>query len=289
MIAHTPGGRFGLAVALSLAGLIASASRAPLAAQEAAVYVRAAGDTLRYRNVTKMDGTVHGAAGDAPFTLSRDAVFAFAFSGTEAVTAWYDALAIEASGALGGQKPNPDALLHAPFRLHMEPNGRVATVKAPELPRTARLIAELPPGFDDFFPRLPATGTLSIGATWTDTSTRNESDSTGRRIYMRRISHYKVTGDSIVGGRRAAVVSQHTDVHINSSMPMQQQPYIAALSLSGDEDGVALFFVTEGRMFSRDRKGDLHGAITYKGGDAPLVVDQNYHYRRSDTLEPAKP
>ena len=275
--------------AISLALFVSIAAAAALRAQDAAIYVRAAGDTIRYRNVTKMDGTVHGAAGDAPFTLSRDAVFAFAFSGTDAVTAWYDALSIEASGALGGQKPNPDALLHAPFRLHMEPNGRVATIKAPELPRTARLIAELPPGFDDFFPRLPSTGSLSIGATWTDTSTRNESDTTGRRIYMRRISHYKVVGDSIVGGRKATIVSQHTDVRIMSTTPMQQQPYVAELALSGDEDGVALFFVTQGRMFSRDRRGDLHGAITYKGGDEPFVVDQNYHYRRSDILEPQRP
>ncbi len=275
--------RIGLALFVSLAAV------APLRAQDAAIYMRAAGDTIRYRNVTKMDGTVHGAAGDAPFTLSRDAVFAFAFSGSDAVTAWYDALSIEASGALGGTKPNPDALLRAPFRLHMEPNGRVATIKAPELPRTARLVAELPPGFDDFFPRLPSTGTLSIGAAWTDTSTRNESDTTGRHIYMRRISHYKVTGDSVVGGRKAMIVSQHTDVRITSTTPMQQQPYVAELSLSGDEDGIALFFVTQGRMFSRDRRGDLHGAVTYKGGDEPFVVDQNYHYRRSDVLEPQKP
>jgi hypothetical protein len=278
-------GRAGLALAFAFA---LAAACAPLAAQDAAVYMRAAGDTLHYRNLTKMDGTVHGAAGDAPFTLSRDAVFTFAFSGTDAVTAWYDALAIEASGALGGEKPNPEALLRAPFRLRMEPNGRVATVKSPELPRTARLIAEIPPGFDDFFLRLPSTGTLPIGAIWTDTSTRNDSDSTGRRVYMRRIGHYKVVGDSVVRGRKAAVVSHHTEVRLMSTTPMQQQPFVAELSLSGDEEGVALFFVNEGRLFSRERTGDLHGTITYKGGDEPLVVNQNYHYRRSDVLEAPK-
>jgi hypothetical protein len=286
MTAHRRSGRMGFALALSLAAFTAGA---PLTAQDAAVYVRTAGDTVRYHNVTKMDGTVHGAAGDAPFTLSRDAVFAFAFSGTESVTAWYDTISIEASGALGGQKPDPDALVHALFHLRMEPNGRVVIVKAPELPRTARLIAELPPAFDDFFPRLPSTGTLSIGVTWTDTSTRNDADSTGRRVYMRRISHYKVTGDSIIGGRRATVVSQHTDVHIASTTPMQQQPYVAELVLGGDEDSVALFLIAEGRLFSRERTGDLHGAVTYKGGDEPLVVDQNYRYRRSDVLDPPKP
>jgi hypothetical protein len=274
---------------LAAAILLSAAAFAPLTAQDAAVYIRAAGDTLHYRNVTKMDGTVHGAAGDAPFTLSRDAVFTFAFSGGDAVTAWYDALVIEASGALGGQKPNPDALLHAPFRLRMEPNGHIATIKAPELPRTARLIAELPPGFDDFFPRLPSSGTLTAGTTWTDTTTRNESDSTGRRVYMRRVSHYKAMGDSTVDGRTVTIVAQHTDVRINSTTPMQQQPYVAELALTGDEDGVALFFAAQGRMLSRERKGDLHGVITYKGADEPLVVNQHYHYQRSDILEAQKP
>lgn len=262
-------------------------STTSLLAQEAAVYVRSAGDTLRYHNITKMEGIVHGAAGDAPFTLNRDAVFAFAFSGGENVTAWYDALAVEASGALGGEKQNPDALLHAPFRLHIEPNGRAVTVKAPELPRAARLIAELPPGFDDFFPRLPVTGKMTVGTTWTDTSTRNESDSTGRRVYMRRISHYKVTGDSLIGGHAASVISQHTEVRITSSTPMQQQPYVAELALTGDEDGTALFFVGQGRLFARDRKGDLHGAVTYKGGDEPWVVNQSYRYHRTDVLDTA--
>ncbi len=266
---------------------IGASTAAPLLAQDAAMYMRSVGDTLRYHNLTKMEGVVHGAAGDAPFTLNRDAVFAFAFNGGENVTAWYDALAIEASGALGGEKQSTEALLHAPFRLHLEPNGRAVTVKAPELPRVARLIAELPPGFDDFFPRLPVTGKLAVGTTWTDTSTRNESDSTGRKLYMRRISHYKVTGDSLISGRSASVITQHTDVRITSSTPMQQQPYVAELSLTGDEDGTALFFVAQGRLFARDRKGDLHGAVTYKGGDEPWVVNQSYRYHRTDMLDTA--
>jgi hypothetical protein len=196
---------------------------------------------------------------------------------------------LRSTGALGGEKPNPEALIRAPFRLHMEPNGRVATVKAPELPRTARLIAELPPGFDDFFPRLPATGRVQVGTMWTDTSTRNESDSTGRRVYQRRINHYKATGDSVVNGKSLIVISQHTDVRITSAGPMQQAPYTAELSLTGDEDGVSLFSLADGRLFARERKGELHGQITYKGGDEPWVVPQAYHYHRTDVLEPAKP
>ena len=268
--------------------VVASAPCRSLQAQEAE-YSRSAGDTLRYHNVTRMDGVVHGAAGDAPFTLSRDATFAFAFTGGESVTAFYETLAIEASGALGGEKANPEALLRAPFRLHMEPNGHSVTVKSPELPRTARLIAELPPGFDDFFPRLPSSGKLSIGTSWTDTWTRTESDSAGRHLSMRRINHYKATRDSSVDGLPVVVISQHTDIRITSSTPMQQQPYVAALSLTGDEDGEALFCVAEGKLLWRERKGELHGAVTYKGGDEPWVVNQAYHYHRTDVLETGRP
>jgi hypothetical protein len=267
---------------------LAAVAGSPLPAQRAE-YQRTGGDTLRYHNLTKMDGMVHGAAGDAPFTLSRDATFAFAFAGGESVTAWYETLAIDASGALGGDKPSSEGLLHAPFRLHMDPNGRVLTVKAPELPRTARLIAELPPQLDDFFPRLPSSGEMSIGTVWVDTGTRAESDSAGHHLMIRRISRYRATGDSTVGGRSVVVIKQHVDVRITSTVPMQAQPYIAALSLTGNEEGTALFCVAEGRLLSRERTGELHGAVTYKGAGAPWVVNQTYHYHRTDVLESGKP
>jgi hypothetical protein len=275
------------AVALIVATMGAATMGAATLGAQQAVYRRLAGDTLRYRNTTKMEGVVHGAAGDAPFTLSRDATFAFAFGGGESVTAWYDALAIEASGALGGEKSNPELLLRLPFRLHMEPNGRVVTVKAPELPRTARLIAELPPQLDDFFPRLPANGDVTIGTAWIDTATRVERDSAGHHLSIRRISHYRATRDSVVGGRPVVVITQHVDVRITSTSPMHTQPYITALALSGDEDGVALFCVAEGRLLERDRTGELHGAVTYRGGDEPWVVNQTYRYHRTDVLTAA--
>lgn len=273
---------------IRLALPLAMAAAGQLRAQQAE-YARTAGDTIRYRNATKMEGVVRGAAGDAPFTLTRDATFAFAFAGGESVTAWLDAIAVEASGALGGERPSSDALVRALFRLHMTPNGRVVTVKAPEIPRSARLIAELPVQLDDFFPHLPANGTLKVGTTWTDTATRAESDSAGHHLSIRRINHYRASGDSLVGGRMAVVIVQHVDVRITSTVPMQTQPYIAALALTGDEDGTSLFSVSEGRLLFRERSGELHGAVTYKGGEEPWVVNQSYHYRRTDVLETVRP
>jgi hypothetical protein len=275
-----------IALAAALSTLAASGAR--LNAQSAA-YKLTAGDTLRYRNTTKMEGMVHGAAGDAPFTLTRDATYAFAFSGGESVVAWYDALSVDASGAMAGDKPNPDALLRLPFRLHMEPNGHVVTVKAPELPRTARLIAEIPPNLDDFFPTLPKSGKMVIGTEWTDTTTRTASDTAGNRFSQRRISHYVAISDTMIDGRAATVITQRTEVRITSTVPMKAEPYIAALSLSGEESGVSLFCATEGRLLSRERNGELHGAVTYKGPAEPWVVNQSYHYRRVDVLEREKP
>ncbi len=278
-----------LVTAAIAAAFAAGTAWAPLAAQ-AVTYRWSVGDTLRYRNTTKMEGVVHGAAGDAPFSLSREAVYAFAFGGGESLTAWYESLAVEASGALGGDKPNPQELLHLPYHLHMEPNGRVVTIKSPTLPRTARLIAELSPQLDDFFPRLPASGKLARGATWTDTVTRNENDADGQHhVSIRRISHYKALGDSTFDGKPGIVITQHTEVRITTSAPMQQQPYIATLSLTGDENGTALFGIADGRMLSRERTGELRGAVTYKGGDKPWVVNQSYHFHRTDILEAPQP
>lgn len=275
-----------LSQAIAMAVALPVAATAPRALHAQAVsYHWSRGDTLRYRNVTKMEGVVHGAAGDAPFTLARDATFAFAYGGGESITAWYEALAIEASGALGGDKPNAQELLHLPYHLQMEPNGRVTTIKAPELPRTARLIAEVPPQLDDYFPRLPVSGVLSVGTTWTDTVTRSANDSAGHRVSVRRISHYRATGDSSIDDMEGIVITQHTDVRITTSVPMQQQPYVADLSLTGEEDGVALFSIAEGRLISRERKGELRGAVTYKGADTPWVVNQSYRFHRTDVLE----
>jgi hypothetical protein len=274
----------GFALVLSML----AASGPPLGAQST-VYKQAAGDTLRYKNSTKMEGMVHGAAGDAPFTLVRNATFAFAFTGGESVIAWYDALSVDASGAMAGDKPNPEALLRAPFHLHMEPSGHVVTLKAPELPRTARLIAEIPPNLDDFFPTLPKSAKLTIGSTWTDTTTRSASDTAGHKFSQRRISHYLVTRDTVVDRRSAMVITQRTEVRITSTVPMQAQPYIAALSLSGEETGFSLFCVAEGRLLSRERNGELHGAVTYKGPAEPWVVNQSYRYHRSDVLERERP
>ena len=272
-------------VALAALSALACTGAASLTAQ-AVTYRWSVGDTLRYHNTTKMEGVVHGAAGDAPFTLSRDAVYAFAFGAGDSLTAWYESLAVDASGALGGDKPNPQELLRLPYRLHMEPNGRVVTIKSPTLPRTARLIAELSPQLDDFFPRLPVSGALSPGAAWTDTVTRSENDPDGHHVSIRRISHYRAARDSMVDGKAAIVITQHTDVRITTSAPMQQQPFVTDLSLTGDEDATALFSVTDGRLLSRERSGELRGAVTYKGGEKPWVVNQSYRFHRTDVLEP---
>jgi hypothetical protein len=273
-------------LALAALSVLACSGAASLRAQ-AVTYHWSAGDTLRYHNTTKMEGVVHGAAGDAPFTLSRDAVYAFAFGSGDSLTAWYESLAVDASGALGGDKPNPQELLHLPYRLRMEPNGRVVTIKSPTLPRTARLIAELSPQLDDFFPRLPVSGRISAGETWMDTVTRSENDPDGHHVSIRRISHYKAARDSMVDGKAAMVITQHTDVRITTSAPMQQQPFVTDLSLTGDEDATALFGVADGRMLSRERSGELRGAVTYKGGEKPWVVNQSYRFHRTDVLEPA--
>lgn len=273
-----------LSATIAAAATVVATGMAPLGAQHV-TYHWSAGDTLRYRNTTKMEGIVHGAAGDAPFTLSREATYAFAFGDGEALTAWYEALTVEASGALAGDKPNPQELVHQPYHLRMEPNGRVVTIKSPTLPRTARLIAELSPQLDDFFARLPAGGTVSPGTTWTDTVTRNENDPDGHKVLVRRISHYKAGGDSVIDGRRGIVITQRTEVRITTSAPMQQQPFVATLQLTGDEDGTALFSVDDGRMLLRERSGELRGEVTYKGGDKPWVVNQSYRFHRTDVLE----
>jgi hypothetical protein len=253
----------------------------PVLAQRA-VYTLTGGDTLRFHETTKIDGVVRGAAGDNTFSITRESTIAFAFMGGESVQASYDALVVEASGAMGGQKANGEELLHQPFVLHMEPNGRVQTIHSPSFPRSVRLIAQLPPQFDDFFLRLPVPGgPLEIGTVWVDTTTLARNDSAGQRLSVRRIGHYRVERDSVVGNRPAVVVNAHTELRFDTSTPMQQSPFVSSLLLTGDEDSIVLFSVAEGRMLGRERTGELHGVLTYKGGDEPFVVNQSYKFHGS--------
>ncbi len=254
----------------------------PVLAQRA-VYTLAGGDTLRFHETTKIDGVVHGAAGDNTFSITRESTIAFAFMGGESVQASYDALAVEASGAMGGQKTNGDELLHQAFVLHMEPNGRVQTIHSPSFPRSVRLIAQLPPQFDDFFLRLPATGApIEIGTAWVDTTTLVRNDTAGQRLSIRRIGHYRAERDSMVASRPAIVVNVHTELRFDTSTPMKQSPFVSSLVLTGDEDGIVLFSLVEGRMLGRERTGELRGVLTYKGsGDEPFVVNQSYKFHGS--------
>jgi hypothetical protein len=259
--------------------VFASSLATPLGAQHLA-YDRTAGDTLHFRETTRIDGVVHGAAGDNAFALTRQSTVAFAFGTGDALQAWYEAFTIDGSGALGGQHASGDSLLHVPFTLKMTPNGRVQTVHAPAIPRSMRLIAELPVQFDDFFPRLPASGaTVTKGASWSDTATTTDGEVGGpRRTSIRRITHYHADHDSIVAGQRTVVITLKSELRLEAQAQMQQAPFVVSLLLTGNEDGTALFSVSQGRLLARERNGELHGALTYKGGDQPITLNQNYKY-----------
>lgn len=254
-----------------------------LPAQPAA-YRRAPGDTVRLREVTTAEMTLRTPGGDLPTTLRHDALVAVAFAAGDTARAWYEALAVEASGMTGLQRPETGAVLRQPFTLAMDARGGVHTLATPAFPAAVRGVTDLSHQFDDFFPRLPAEP-LRVGLAWSDTVARR--DSAGPR-YTRstRAARYRVERDTVVGGRRGLVVSMRQTVHLETGGPVEGQPVTAAAVLDGADDGVFVFAPADGRILGRTRSGEMRGTLTVRGGAAPLAIPQSYRYR--STLTPVE-
>ena len=271
--------RHALGALLLLSAMLA----APLAAQPAA-YRRTPGDTVRLREATTAEMTLRTPGGDLPATLRHDAVVAVAFTAGDTARAWYEALAVEASGAAGLQRPATDAVLRRPFTLAMDARGRVRTLAAPEIPAAVRGITDLSHQFDDFFLRLPAAP-LRVGLAWSDTVVHRDS-SAARYTHATRAAHYRVERDTVVGGRRALVVSMRQAVRLEAGGPVEGQPIRTDAVLAGGDSGIVVFAPAEGRLLGRARSGEMRGTLTVRGGAEPLAIPQTYRYR--STIAPVE-
>lgn len=190
---------------LALAGALLSHG----AAAQAPLYARAAGDTLRYREVAERWIQVPG----EPRKLQRqDAAIAITFGAGDTARAWYDSLQF---GVMDGERTTRADVAGRVFVLAFGARGVDTALSVPVFPDDVRTRADLRWQFWDFFPHLPE-GPLAPGTAWADTITRERTvEGGGNEVTSAdtRIATYRVVGDSVIGAHAVVVVEAQAETN----------------------------------------------------------------------------
>jgi hypothetical protein len=244
----------------------------------------ASGDTLRFRDVSRVDMRFTTPQGEMPMTIEHAATIAVRRFPGDTAHAWYESLSVGVTGPAGVQKPATDSALNTPFRMRLDSRGRVGILSVPRFPASFTGVTDLAHQFDDFFLRLPA-GTLRIGLTWSDTSVT--TDSTAEKFMRRRsVASYRVERDTVVDGVRALVISAKQAIRINTAGRIPQPAARAEGSLSGSDEGFFVFAPRAGRLLGRRYEGRLSGDVVLTGDSGQMNMQQSLSY--TNTLDAEK-
>jgi hypothetical protein len=232
-------------------------------------------DTLRFRETTQLRMTLTSPQGEIPMTLEQRATISLVRSGDSA-RAWFDSLAVSATGPQGEQRPPTDSALKLAISFALDARGRVRDVVPPKWPASLQGIADLSHQFDDFFLRLPPR-TLKIGLAWSDTTVHTDSTADRFLRWVRR-TDYRVERDTTVGTTPALVVRAKQTMSATISGPVPNQGMRSDAQLSGDSDGYFVFAPTTGRLIGRRREGKMEGPVKLSGGMGDMQMNQSITY-----------
>jgi hypothetical protein len=260
-----------LRASIALVALVACAL--PARAQTTYTSTR---DTLRFRETTQLHVTLTMPQGEMPMSVEQRATLALVRLPGDSARAWFDSLAISATGPQGELKPETDSALKRAFRLGLDARGRVKNVKAPQWPASLQGMTDLSHQFDDFFLRLP-TQPLKVGLAWSDTTA--QTDSTADRYSdWHRMSDYRVERDTTVGTTQAFVVLVKQKMSATISAPIPNQQMRSDAQLHGEEDGYFVFAPTTGRLIARRREGKMEGPVKASGAAGEMQMNQSISY-----------
>lgn len=252
---------------------------------QAPQYRRAAGDTVRYREVTQATSEITSPQGGLTLSSVHDARLAVAFARGDTARAWYEALTLRSEFPGGEQVPATAPLLGKPFVLTMDARGGVETLSVPEFPQDVSEASDLTHQFNDFFVRLPASA-LRPGLEWTDTTRRETPNAAGRTVRTTRIGRFRVRGDTTVGGVRAVVVEARMNNRVETAGPSPTPGIELRTVQEGTETGLFVFSPERGRLLARRRTGSLEGHIEFIGGPQPMKLPQKMKYESTIEILP---
>ena len=241
-------------------------------------------DTLRFRETTQFRMTLTMPQGEMPISMELNATMSVVRLSGDSARAWFDSLALSATGPQGEQRPATDSALKRPFRFSLDSRGRVTNVSAPTWPASLQGVTDLSHQFDDFFLRLPAQP-LKVGLAWSDTTTL--TDSTADR-YSRwvRATDYHVLRDTTVDSTPALVIGVKQKLGVKISAPIPGQQMRSDAQLNGEENGYFVFAPKTGRLIGRRREGKLDGPVKASGAMGEMQMNQAISY--TSTMDAAK-
>ena len=230
-------------------------------------------DTLRFRESTQLRMTMTTPQGEMPMSADHRARVAVVRMPGDSARAWFDSLAVVATGPQGEQRPATDSALKTPIRFRLDARGRVSNVVAPTWPASLQGLADPAHHFDDYFLRLPAQP-LKVGLAWSDTTTTTDSTADKFMRWVRR-TDYRVERDTTVAGTSALVVRTKQSVHVTVSAPIPNQGMRSDAQLSGDADGYFVFSPKTGRLLGRRSEGKLEGPVKVSGSMGDMQMNQS--------------
>ena len=272
MVERAPGARRLRRFLIALAALVPAAAHA-----QSPEYRRAAGDTLRFREVTVATSEIAAPTGTMNIRSEHDATIAVTFTRGDTARAWFQALTLRARYPGGESTPATAGLLGQPYVLTLGARGDVRTLSVPAFSREIAEASDLTHEFNDFFVRLPAVALLP-GVEWTDTTSRETRNAAGRTLVTTRIGRYRVRGDTTIGGVRGVAVEARTQNRLESSGPSPTPGMRMSTLQEGTETGTFVFSPGEGRLLARRREGSSAGHIEFIGGPQPMRLPQKMTY-----------
>jgi hypothetical protein len=283
------GVRYGLLGRVILPMLLCSAVTNTVEAQSDAHarYRFGRDDTLHYAERTTARAIMRAPAGEIVVQTVHDAGIAILGVGDGIVDGWFERLVLQQLGPGAAERtPETSALLGSPYRLALTALGQVQTQSMPAFPAPITAMADLSREFDDFFIALPSVA-LQRGVTWADTVVRTRGPRPDSSTTTRHLRTYRVERDTTIAGARAAVISLHQLVRLESAAPMTGRPLRTRMVLEGEEHGTAVFVFSIGRLHSRERRGAMSGTLTISGGPQAATLPQSYEYTSTLMLQPS--
>ena len=230
-------------------------------------------DTLRFRETTQLRMTMTTPQGEMPMSADHRATVALVRTPGDSARAWFDSLAVVATGPQGEQRPATDSALRQPIRFRLDARGRVSDVVAPKWPATLQGLTDPAHHFDDYFLRLPAQP-LKVGLAWSDTTTQTDSTADRFMRWVRR-TDYRVERDTTVGTTPALVVRAKQSMSVSISAPVPNQAMRSDGRLDGESDGIFVFAPKSGRLLGRRSEGKIEGPFKVTGSMGEMQMSQS--------------
>ena len=230
-------------------------------------------DTLRFRETTQLRMTMTTPQGDIPMSVDHRATVALVRTPGDSARAWFDSLALVATGPQGEQRPATDSALKLPIHFVLDARGRVSNVQPPKWPASLQGMSDPSHHFDDYFLRLPAQP-LRVGLAWSDTTTQTDSTADRFMRWVRR-TDYRVERDTTVGTTPALIVRTKQSVSATIAAPVPNQAMRSDAQLSGSSEGFFVFSPKTGRLIGRRAEGKLEGPVKLSGAAGEMQMNQS--------------